>query len=134
MEYVAQKHPLGCMIAAAAMVLDLTYEQVSDKVPLQSIEDLRQTGINGLGIVAWNNLKTLARARGKVIFDFPDKPFILRPGLRYLGMLPTANYLLTHVVAIDETGVVFDPDPAKEQSRENWETYDFMAMLEFRSQ
>ena len=113
------------------MVLDLTYEQVSEQVPLQDATALERAGRNCLGLTGLDNIELLALEHGKRVSDFPAKPFILKPGLRYIGMICSPDPSITHVVAIDESGVVFDPDPAKEQSRENWETYDFMAVLEF---
>jgi hypothetical protein len=77
-------------------------------------------------------MHNLALSRGKIVIDLPTKPFNAEPGFRYLGMLPTPERLIHHVVAIDEAGVVFDPDPAMESSRRNWKECEFMAMLEFR--
>jgi hypothetical protein len=133
MEHVRQLHPLGCFIAAAAMVLDMTYDEVAAVMPLQDMDVLRNTGQNKLGIYGWRNLHILAKERGKAIVDFTSKPFVRKPGLRYLGMLATPDPLLTHIVAIDEDGIVFDPDPNNEKSRKSWLEYDFMAMAEFRS-
>src|SRR6185503_10384347 len=36
----------------------------------------------------------------------------LEQGMRYLGMISTHEPLINHVVAVDERGLVFDPDPA----------------------
>ena len=131
MDMLPETHPLGCMIAAAAMVLDLTYEQVSEQVPLQDAAALERTGRNWLGLTGLDNIELLALEHGKRVSRFPCKTIHseTRSTLHRYDLQP--DPLITHVVAIDESGVVFDPDPAKEQSRENWETYDFMAVLEF---
>lgn len=125
---------MGCMIAATAMILDMSYEEVAEAIPLPDMEALRLTGRNSLGLKAFDDMKVLAEARGMRMLDFESKPETLEAGLRYMGMLATPDPLIKHVVAIDEQGVVFDPDPTKEQSRENWRAYDFITMLEFQPQ
>ena len=65
-----------------------------------------------------------------MVLDFPAKPFIAKLGFRYLGMLAIADPSLTHVVAIDKTGLVFDPENGF--FHKDWKEYDFIAMLEFR--
>ena len=130
MNHIRQKDALGCWIASLAMVLEMTYEEVSEHIPLQDWELVKQTGFNSLGLVGWNNMNTLSRARGWEIFDFPAKPFIVKLGFRYVGMLGTADPSRIHVVAIDETGLVFDPEV--DDFHKDWKEYDFMAMLEFR--
>jgi hypothetical protein len=132
MRYVSQQHPMGCFIASIAMVLDLSYEQVAETVPLPDMGELQRTGRNSLGSAAFDGMKLLATTHGKSVLDNCMKPFSLKQGFRYLGMLSTSNSLLTHVVAIDQNGIVFDPDPVNEQSRESWQAYDFMAIVEFR--
>jgi uncharacterized protein YvpB len=110
MKHVKQRDVLGCWIASLAMVLEMTYEEVSEHIPLQDWDAVKQSRFNSLGLVGWNNMNALAQTRGWVVFDFPAKPFIAKLGFRYLGMLATADPSLTHVVAIDETGLVFDPE------------------------
>jgi hypothetical protein len=133
MQYILQQHPMGCMIAAIAMILDMSYEEVAKTIPLPDIQALTLTGRNSLGLKTFDDMKVLAETRGQRVFDFDSKRETLEPGFRYLGMLTTPDPLVKHVVAIDEQGVVFDPDPGKEQSRENWKAYDFVAVLEFQA-
>ena len=132
MRYVAQQDPLGCLIACVAMVLDMTYEEVSGSVPLQDVPELQRTGVNRLGLVAMDRVEELAKSQGKQVVDLPSKPFICRAGLRYISAIATTNPLIAHSVAIDENGVVFDPDPANEHYRKHWAEYEALAMLEFR--
>jgi hypothetical protein len=119
------------MIAAVAMIMDMTYEEVSKTIPLPDIDALRLTGKNSLGLRAFDDMKELAKSRGKRVLDFGYLPETLVPGSRYLGLLSTPDPLVTHTVAIDEQGIVLDPDSAQEQSH-HWRNYDFMALLEFR--
>jgi hypothetical protein len=130
MEHIQQEHPYGCMIAAAAMVLDSTYDAVSKTVPLQDFQILEETGINTLGLLGLDEIEQLALKQGKQMIDV-DKPFSPRRGLRYIAMIPRAE-LMTHCIAIDETGTVFDPDPASKNTRNHWSTYNIIALLEFQ--
>ncbi len=75
----------------------------------------------------------LAQSRGKKVIEFDYLPDNLESGVCYLGMISTHEPLIHHVVAIDEQGIVFDPDPAKEQSRESWRAYTFIAVLGFQA-
>jgi len=130
MKYVAQEHPLGCFLAATAMVLDMTYEQVSEKVPLQDPKALQKTGINILGLVALEEVEKLARSCNRA-FAYPVPPFVCKAGFRYIGVLPIRKQE-THAVAIDESGVVFDPD-SNALSGKNWAELVFSGgMLEFQ--
>ena len=122
---------MDCMIAAVAMVLDMSYEEVSETIPLPDLDTLRITGKNSLGLKAFDDLKTLAESKSKKVIDLGYVPDTLRAGSRYLGMLPTPDPLVTHVVAIDESGIAFNPDTNQEKSRD-WRDYDFLAVLEFR--
>jgi len=128
MEYVAQEDEFGCLIAAAAMVLDLTYTQVAKTVPLQDPEIFRQTGKNLLGVIALDRIEALALTRGKEMIDLGPPPFVTQDGLRYIAMVPAAN----HALAVDETGIAFDPAPVNEGVRKMWSEYDVLALLEFR--
>jgi hypothetical protein len=135
MQYVAQQHQMGCEIAAVAMVLDMSYEEVSETLRPQDMNDMEallRNGRNASGLNAFEDMIALARTRGKKVVDFQSLPDTLKPGVRYLGRLRTNNPLIHHIVAIDEQGIVFDPDPEKAQSRESWRTYDFIALLEFQ--
>jgi hypothetical protein len=131
MEYIAQRDELGCFIAAAAMVLDLTYEQVALTVPLQEASIIEQTGINFLGLLALDRIEALALAQGKQIVDL-NPPFPVRAGLRYLAMIPTEIYQVNHALAVDETGIAFNPDPRYEHVRSLWSEYFVLGLLEFR--
>jgi hypothetical protein len=130
-KHVAQKDPLGCMIAATAMALDLTYEQVAEVVPLQDLDELQRTGCNALGLIALSRVKKLAKKHGKKAVDIA-KPFSIKPGIRYLGMVLGPTPLLTHAVTVDEFGTVFDPDASESAPRKSCSEYEFLAMLEFR--
>ena len=131
MQYVAQQHELGCFIAAAAMVLDLTYEQVALTVPLQEASIIEQTGINFLGLLALDRIEALALAQGMQVVDL-NPPFAVQVGLRYLAMIPSANPDINHALAVDETGIAFNPDPRYEHVRKLWSEYIVLGLLEFR--
>lgn len=131
MRYIAQTDELGCFIAAAAMVLDLTYEQVAQTVPLQDLAILGQTSPNFLGIHALAQVEALALAQGRMIVD-QNPPFTVEPGLRYIAVVPTAIFNANHALAVDEMGVAFDPDERNEHVRKLWFEYNILALLEFR--
>ena len=133
MKYVAQQHPLGCLIASVAMVLDMTYEQVAETIPLQDMEELEKTGVNRLGLIAYDRIEELARSRNIQIVGSESGQFVCEIGLRYLAVFPAdTDPLMTHTVAIDEMGLVFDPDPVNEHVRGYWSSFDFLGMMEFR--
>jgi hypothetical protein len=131
MQYIPQKDPMGCLRASVAMVLDITYEQAAS-VPLQDTNELRDTGTNKSGALALDRIETLAQSQGKQIVDLDTKPFVCKAGLRYIAVVGTTDPLIAHSVAIDETGIVFDPDTANKNSRKHWSEYEALAMLEFR--
>jgi hypothetical protein len=112
----------GCFPACIAMLLDMTYNEVLETVPAQDVEEFQRTGLNLAGLRAFDRFKQLAQERGRVTLEFPEgleKPLV---GYRYLFVLPTANPHRVHCVAIDETGVAFDP--LDSDSREHWSKYD----------
>jgi hypothetical protein len=119
------------MIASAAMVLDLTYEQAAEQIPIQDMGEILETGVNKLGIDGLDSIEKMAEARGRTILDLP-KPFALQRGFRYLAVIPSVgnNPLQYHVVAVDENGIVFDPDHDRANWRKRWTEYDFVAVLE----
>jgi hypothetical protein len=123
MTHVPQEHHLGCLIAATAMVLDLTYADVARTIPLQYTP----------GEAWWQStltrLQALAATRDQVIVDLP-LPFVVQPGLRYLLQIPTAIPNYTHVLAIDENGVAYDPDDPATQR--HWSEYNVLALIEFK--
>ena len=132
MKYIAQQHPLGCLIASVAMVLDMTYEQVAETIPLQDMEELEKTGVNRLGLIAYDRIEELARSRNIQIVDSESGQFVCELGSRYVAALPGSGPRILHVIAIDEKGLVFDPNPANEHARGYWSSFDFLGMMEFR--
>jgi len=80
--YVQQEDPMGCMIAAAAMVLDVTYQQVSEVIPLQKFDG---DAVNRTGLYALDQIERLARNQGWS-FTYPEPPFSCREGSRYIGV------------------------------------------------
>jgi hypothetical protein len=64
MRYIEQEHSEGCMIAAIAMVLDMTYEEAAESIPLPDRSAFLATGENLLQLRAYDELKTLAEKRG----------------------------------------------------------------------
>jgi len=103
MNLIPQQHPLGCFIASTAMVLDMTYEDVAQTIPLQD-----QGGEEWWQPVL-ASLQALAAPRGKVVVDL-EPPFIVQPGMRYLAQVPTNIPGFYHILAIDESGIAFNPD------------------------
>jgi hypothetical protein len=130
MRYVPQQDSVGCLIAAVAMVLDMSYEQVSGIVPIQDMGELQRTGTNRVGLLALDRIKKLAESQGKQVIDLPE-PFVCKAGTRYVSAIATTDPLMAHTVAVDENGVVFDP--LNEHTRKDWSGYQFLAMLELRS-
>jgi hypothetical protein len=132
MQYVGQQDKMGCGIAALAMVLDMTYEQVAAVLRLPDLnadlDALLFTGCNSSAEKDDADMEALARIRGKKVVHFDHIPE-LKPGSRYLGVIPVEPYLC-HIVAIDERGIVFDPTDVT--SREPWQRYIFAAVLEFQ--
>jgi hypothetical protein len=126
MQYVAQEHDLGCFIAATAMVLDLTYEEASQTVPLQDPANVVSSGVLTLAQVM-----QLARAHGRIVVD-QNPPLTVRAGFRYIAMIATPIPNVYHNLAIDETGIAFDPDPSNEDVRKPWSEYGVLGLLEFR--
>jgi hypothetical protein len=130
MRYVAQQDMRGCLVAAVAMVLDMTYEDVGLVVPLQDSSRLYELGY----VEAWwqnalEQIRALASARGKIVVSLPPT---VRPGLRYLAQVRAALPNSYHALAVDETGIAFDPDPCNEDVRKPLSEYDVLALLEFR--
>jgi len=99
-------------------------------VPLPLPDDV-QDGENIIAALIQERLESLARVSGKEMIDLPE-PFVLTKGLRYIAMVSTGKPHQNHSVAIDENGIVFDPDPDNEHVREPWTKYRFLAVLEFR--
>jgi hypothetical protein len=132
MQYVGQQHKMGCEIAALAMVLDLTYEQVAAVLRVPDLDAdldaLLFTGHNSSVEKDYADMEALARMRGKKVISFDHIPE-LKSGARYLGLIYLEPYLY-HTVAIDERGIVFDPTDVT--SREPWQRYTFAAVLEFQ--
>lgn len=131
MNYVAQPTRLGCLIAAAAMVFDISYERAGMFIPLPQDDDL-QDGENVLADLIYDRLQKLAAMHGKEAIDLDDPPWDVKRGLRYIALIPTGTPHLNHSVAIDEEGIVFDPDPDNQANRRPWTEYPIIAMLEFR--
>jgi hypothetical protein len=113
------------------MVLDLTYEEVSRTVPLQDLVTIQRTGVNLQGLLALDRIVELAKAHGKNVVDL-NPPFAVLGGLRYIAMVPTLVPLCNHALAVDETGVAYDPDPINERVRKSLSKYTVLALLEFR--
>jgi hypothetical protein len=128
LKHIVQKDDLGCLIASAAMVFDLSYEEAAKTIPLQDPVALQSEGINLLGLAAFDAIERLAEERGKRIEDV-FKPFVCRAGARYIAILHSPAQI-GHAVAIDELGFVFDP-AEETPSGECWSKYDFHAVLGF---
>ena len=126
MRHIPQEHPLGCFIAAAAMVLDLEYSEVAETVPLQDVQALRETEVNILGLAAYDAVVQLATKQGKLVADL-IAPFNCATQYRYIGILAPESET-NHAVAIDEVGIVFDPEPSRSTSRRHWSEYEFAAI------
>jgi|HubBroStandDraft_1064217.scaffolds.fasta_scaffold16216_3 hypothetical protein len=127
MRYVAQQHPLGCFIACIAMLFDMDYAQVADLVPLQDdLEQLQRTGVNVVGVQAFDIFAALAESRDLEIADV-QKPFACKAESRYLLALSTSDRHINHCVAVDETGTAFDPEDST--SRKHWSEYEPIGML-----
>lgn len=111
----------GCFPACIAMLLDMTYNEVLETVPAQHREEFERTGLNLAGVRALDRFEQLAQERGRVVLSYPEaeKPL---PGFRYLFVLNTDDPREVHCVAIDETGVAFDP--LDSDSREHWSKYN----------
>lgn len=127
MRHVTQQDEHGCFIASAAMVLDMSYEQMSQIMPLQDPEELRQTGKNTTGLVDLDRFVALLESR-KISFDYLPSPFVCKPGYRYVMMLRGNDPAMNHAVAVDETGMVFDP--LDEHARKDWSECERLGVIE----
>jgi len=123
--YVRQEDPMGCMIAAAAMVLDMTYQEAAEKVPLQDASDLVSTGV-----IAIEKVRELGQSMGWAVIDL-EKPYILQNDCRYILVIPRELPPLCHAVAVDEFGCVVDPDCGRESGKQ-WSDLEVVGLLEFR--
>jgi len=132
MNYVAQKHNLGCLIAAGAMVFDLSYEQACWFIPLPREEDLKDESVNEVTELAVSRLQSLSNLSAKEMSALDGPPFDLKEGCRYIASLETDRPNFLHSVAVDETGTVFDPDLDNQHLRKHWTEYQIKAVLEFR--
>jgi hypothetical protein len=119
MRYVAQEDDLGCIIAASAMVFDLTYKEAARFIPLQRADDF-QDGENMLADSIREGLEKLALTYEKEMVDLDEPPFRLKEGFRYIAIVPTGAPHLNHTVAVDETGIVFNPDSDSRDDRRHW--------------
>jgi len=104
------------------MVLDMTYAQVSKVIPLQDAN-----AVAASGNTVCDEFFELLRKQGKT-FSEHKKSFVHEPGKRYIGVIQTASNL-NHAVAIDEFGVVFDPEASLSESRKSWTEYEFIGLL-----
>ena len=127
MRYVRQADELGCFRACAAMVLDMDYSDVAKEMPLQDKSCPNEIGTRGDEAVT--NFYKLAASRGLHVKDLGDlskNRIYCEAGLRYVFFI--AGLEINHAVAIDETGIVFDPyDP---NSRKHWTDYQPKGALE----
>lgn len=116
------------------MVLGMTYEQAAEKIPIQDLAELRANGVNKLGLQGLDAILELAEERNLSVISFDYTPSTLTEGIRYLAIVPAPSDdpLMSHTVAIDESGTVFDPDPAQAESRKYYKDYDIWAVLGFK--
>jgi hypothetical protein len=129
MRYVVQENELGCFVAAIAMVLDLTYAEVEPVIPPASWLDYNTPGPHESERLAYERLPGFALAHGWVVIDLEN--LIVQPGLRYVAAIPGPIPNSRHAVAIDETGIVFDPGPLNENVRKHYSEYAILGLLEF---
>lgn len=120
MRYVAQQHPLGCFVAAAAMVFDMTYEEMLSALPMQSFEEMAKTKLNRAGLALFDRVADLARSRN-IAFDDAIPPFDCQPDFRYLLVVLTETTGLYHAIAVDEIGHAYDP--AGDGTPKHWSAY-----------
>lgn len=120
MNYVAQEEPTGCLIAAVAMCLDMTYAEVKTFIPLNTPADM-QGGRNLLARKIIKGLKQLVASKGMKICEPLDGPPYNEIGTRYLATILTSEAHLNHALAVDENGIAFDP--ADESYREPFASY-----------
>ncbi|HKV94224.1 MAG TPA: hypothetical protein VJW20_16875 [Candidatus Angelobacter sp.] len=132
MNYVAQKHSLGCLIAAGAMVFDLSYDRAGWFIPLPREEDLIDGSVNEITELSVSRLQSLSNLSGKVMSAPDGPPFDLKEGCRYIAWLETDRPNFLHSVAVDEAGIVFDPDSDNQDVRKHWTEYSIKVVLEFR--
>jgi hypothetical protein len=115
MNYVRQEEPTGCLIAAVAMCLDMTYAEVNKFIPLNTPADM-QGGQNLLAPEIIDGLKKLLASKGMKMCEPLDGPPYNEIGTRYLATILTGEAHLNHALAVDENGIAFDP--ADESFRE----------------
>jgi|GEM_PF-6408934 len=120
MNYVRQEEPTGCLIAAVAMLLDMTYAEVNKWIPLNTPADM-QDGHNLLGVKIFEGLEKLLASKGMEMCEPLDGPPYNEIGTRYLATILTGEKHLNHALAVDENGIAFDP--ADESSREPLSSY-----------
>jgi len=130
MRYVAQLDKTGCLVASTAMVLDLTYADVAQVVPTDDASRYPLAGSNDeWWQVAFKGIQSLASAKGETVVEL-ERPYMVQFGLRYLAMVPTDTPNFHHVLAVDETGIAFDP--CNEDGHKPWSEYQIIALLEFQ--
>jgi hypothetical protein len=120
MNYVRLEDPAGCLIAAVAMVLDKTYAEVLDFIPLNTFADM-QDGHNLLGDKIIEGLNTLLKSKGLKFCELLDGPPYTEAGTRYIALVFGGKDHLNHALAIAENGIAFDP--LDESSRKPFDSY-----------
>lgn len=90
MNYVAQEEPTGCLIAAVAMVFDMTYAEVNEFIPLNTPADM-QEGQNLLGQAMIDGLLKLVKVKGMEICEPLDGPPYNEIGTRYIASIFTGE-------------------------------------------
>lgn len=133
MNYVAQKENFGCVVACGAMVFNLSYEQARMYIPPPRREDLQNLEeLNELNALVLERLQSLSNLTGNEMSALDGPPYELKEGSRYILWLETDEPNVLHSVAVDETGIVFNPDPNEQDVRKRWTEYRIKAALEFR--
>jgi|ERR1700733_1341055 hypothetical protein len=120
MNYVPQEEPTGCLIAAIAMVLNMTYAEVNKFIPLNTAADM-VGGQNLLGSEIIDGLNRLLEFKSMKMCEPLDGPPYNELGTRYLAIILTGVEHLNHALAVDEDGIAFDP--ADESTRELFSSY-----------
>jgi hypothetical protein len=121
MQYIAQKDEHGCLRAALAMILDMTYDEVARSIPLQT-----QTQITETGYMVFDRVIELLSSKGLTI----ESATACNPGTRYLAVSWDGTSVLAHSLAVDESGTVFDP--LDSSSRKHWSEIPAFAFLALR--
>jgi hypothetical protein len=133
LNYVAQKHKGGCLIAVAAMLLDLTYNQVWRFVPVPRLRLARRNNEYARSFLAFREVEILAAKHAYIITEITrpngKSGFFLEPNSRHIAVIPSGMMGVFHAVAINEDGIVFDP--ANEHDRRPWSTYDLLRVAHF---